>query len=57
MKLTDANVYKLEHKIIQELDIWSLRTPEEIRDVLYCIAGINMMADDVVEALQEVKNV
>lgn len=56
MKLTDAMVYKLEHKLISDMDVFSVDGDEEARDLTMWIAGVNSMAQAVVEALQEVKN-
>lgn len=56
MKLTDANVYKLEHELILDTNIWSFVDKEETVKGLFYIAGINNMAQAVVEALREVKD-
>lgn len=57
MKLSDAIVYKLEHNLIQEMDVFSVSGDEEARDLTMWIAGVNDMAQAVVEAMQEVRNV
>lgn len=57
MKLTDANVYKLEHELIMDTNIWSFLDKKEMVQGLFYVAGINAMAQAVVEALREVENV
>lgn len=57
MKLTEYAVYKLEHKLIQDMDVFVSESDEEARDLTMWIAGVNAMAQAVVEAMQEVKNV
>ena len=54
---TDANVYKLEHELILNTEIWSFVDKKEMVQGLFYIAGINTMAQAVVEALREVKDV
>lgn len=56
MKLTDANVYKLEHELIQEMGVFTAANDREARDLTMWIAGVNAMAQAVVEALREVRN-
>ena len=56
MKLTEANVYKLEHDLIQEMNVFTAVGDEEARDLTMWIAGVNAMAQAVIEALKEVKN-
>ena len=56
MKLTDANVYKLEHQLIQETNIWSFVEEKEMVQGLFYVAEINAMAQALIEALQEVNN-
>lgn len=56
MKLTDADVYLIEHKILLDFDLWDL--PErQARDTVMYIAGVRDMEQAVVEALREVKDV
>lgn len=59
MKLTDANVYLIEHKLIQDMcrGYFETGNPDTIRDTTMYIAGANDMAQAVVEALREVKDV
>lgn len=57
MKLTDYAVYKLEHDLIREMDVFTAAGDEEARDLTMWIAGVNTMAQVVIEALREVKNV
>lgn len=57
MKLTDANVYLIEHRLIQDIDAFTAAGDREARDVAMWIAGVNAMAQAMVEALREVKNV
>ena len=58
MKLTDANVYLIEHKIVRDMCLGCFETenPDTIRDTTMYIAGVNDMAQAVVEALREVKD-
>ena len=58
MKLTDANVYLIEHKLIQSMCQGCFETgnPDTIRDTTMYIAGVNDMAQAVVEALREARN-
>lgn len=57
MKLTDANVYKLEHKILLDLEFWCMKDEREAKDAAMYIAGVRDMAQAVIDALREVKNV
>lgn len=57
MRLTDAMVYKMEHNILLDLEFWAFTDDHEARDVSMYIAGVRDMAQAVVEALREVKNV
>ena len=54
MKLTDAMVYKLEHNLIQEMDVFTANGDQEARDLTMWIAGVNAMAQAVVEAIEKV---
>jgi hypothetical protein len=56
MKLTDANVYLIEHNLIQNLDVFVVGEDRHARDLAMYVAGVNDMAQAVVEALKEVKN-
>ena len=56
MKLTDAMVYKLEHDILMDFDLWDL-PGEQARYTIMYIAGVRDMAQAVIDAMQEVKNV
>lgn len=56
MKFTDANVYLIEHLLIQDSNPLEVHTPEQARDALMYIAGINAMAQAVIEGMREVKN-
>lgn len=57
MKLTDYAVYKLEHNLILEMDVFTAAGDEEARDLTMWIAGVNAMAQAVIEAIEEAKNV
>lgn len=57
MKLTDAMVYKLEHNILLDLEFWAFTGDHEARDVAMYVAGVRDMAQAVIDAMQEVKNV
>ena len=57
MKLTAENVYKLAHEMILNIEPFAAKDDREARDLLMYSAGITDMAQAVVEALQEVRNV
>lgn len=57
MKLTDANVYLIEHNLIQGMEMFVVGDDRQARDLTMYVAGVNDMAQAVVEALREVKNV
>lgn len=53
MKFTADSVLWLEHKLIQEQLI--MECPEECKaDLLAYIAGVNDMADDIINAMREI---
>ena len=55
MKFTDANVYLIEHLLIQDSNPLEVHTPEQARDALMYIAGINAMTQAVIEGMREVQ--
>lgn len=57
MKLTESIVHKLEHNLIRDMDVFTASGDEEARDLTMFIAGVNAMAQAVIEAMREVKNV
>jgi NAD(P)H-flavin reductase len=59
MKLTDANVYLIEHKLVRDIcaGCFDVTDTQADRDTLLYVCGVNDMAQAVVEALREVKNV
>ena len=57
MKLTDAMVYKLEHELLLNLEPFAAKDDREAGDLAMYAAGVVDMAQAVVEALREVKNV
>lgn len=57
MKLTDDMVYKMEHNILLDLEFWTFTGDHEARDVSMYIAGVRDMAQAVIDAMREVKNV
>ena len=57
MKLTDAMVYKLEHDLINSMDVFTANGDQEARDLTMWIAGVNAMAQAVIEAMEAVNNV
>ena len=56
MKLTDANVYLIEHKILLDLEFWAFANNRDAKATAMYIAGVRDMAQAVVEALREVEN-
>lgn len=56
MKLMDADVYLIEHKILLDLEFWVFANDRDAKDTAMYIAGVRDMAQAVVEALREVKN-
>lgn len=53
MKLTEDNVLRVEHKLIQDQII--MDCPDEMKsDLLAYIAGVNDMAQAVIEAMREI---
>lgn len=54
MKLTEDNVYRVEHKMIFDADLWD-DLASETRNIalLAYVSGINDMAQAIVEALKE----
>ena len=56
MRLTEDNVYRIEHKIIREIDIWD-DLEDEKRNIalLAYVSGINDMAKAIVDALEELR--
>lgn len=56
MRLTEDNVYRIEHKIIRETDIWD-DLEDEKRNIalLAYVSGINDMAKAIVDALKELR--
>ena len=56
MKVNEYNVLKLQHDILRNSLIWEC--PKEDREALLMhIAGVNDMAQAVIEAIQELKKV
>ena len=53
MKFTEDNVLRIEHKLIKEQLI--MECPEECKaDLLAYIAGVNDMAQSIIEAMREI---
>ena len=53
MKFTEDNVLRVEHKLIQDQII--MDCPKELKeDLLEYIAGVNDMAQSIIEAMREV---
>lgn len=55
-KLTEDNVYRIEHKIIRETDLWD-DLEDEKRNIalLAYVSDINDMAKAIVDALKELR--
>lgn len=56
MKLTEDNVYRVEHKLIRETGLWD-DLEDEKRNIalLAYVSGINDMAKAIVDALKELR--
>ena len=53
MKFTEDNILRVEHKLIQDQII--MDCPKELgQDLLAYIAGVNDMAQSIIEAMREV---
>lgn len=53
MKFTEDNVLRVEHKLIQDQII--MDCPKELKeDLLAYIAGVNDMAQSIIEAMREI---
>lgn len=58
MKFTEDNVYRVEHQQISDLVPWDFRdNNRSARDAFMYILGVHEMADAIIEAMREVKNV
>jgi hypothetical protein len=53
MKFTEDNVLRVEHRLIKEQLI--MECPDECKkELLAYIAGVNDMAEDVIDAMREI---
>ena len=57
MKLTDANVRKIALEILLDIEPFAVRDDRDARDLLMYSAGVTQMAEAVIAAMQEAKNV
>ena len=57
MKLTEDNVRKIALEIILDLEPFACRDDREVSDLAMYTAGVAQMAQALIEALQEVRNV
>lgn len=60
MKITEANIYAIEHDIIRDIsigDIIGSETSDEARDLAMYISGVNDMAAAVIKAIKELKHI
>ena len=56
MKLTDDNVYRVEHKLIKDSLLWEAVDDEKLCHAMVAyVCGINDMAEAVVEYLKELR--
>ena len=56
MKLTEDNVYRVEHNLIHETGLWDdLDNDKRTLALLTYISGINDMAQEIVKALRELR--
>lgn len=54
MRLTEDNVYRIEHKMIRETDLWDDLEDEKRNIMLLAyVSGINDMAKAIVDAIKE----
>lgn len=57
MKLTDDNVRKIALEIILDLEPFAAKDDRKASDLAMYTAGVVQMAQSVIDAMQEVKNV
>ena len=54
MKMTEDNVYRVEHKLIKDLILWEVTDDDRMcHTVVSYICGINDMAEAMVECLKD----
>ena len=53
MKFTEDNVLRVEHKLIQDQLIWDCHKDDREALLMY-IAGVNDMAQSIIEAMREI---
>lgn len=57
MKLTEENVLKVQHKMIQDSLLWETFDSDRLmQQMLAYVTGINDMTQAIIEAIREVKN-
>ena len=54
MKFTEDNVLRVEHTLISNQIIWEC-PKDDCEKLLMYIAGVNDMANEVIEAMREIK--
>ena len=55
MKLSEENIYKLEHELIRDLVIWETMGTEYEDKIPAYVAGAHDMANMVVKAIKEIQ--
>ena len=54
MKLTEDNVFRIEHNLIRDIELWDdLENQDRNIELLTYISGINDMAQAIVRGLKE----
>ena len=55
MKFTENSVYLVEHQILVDSCIWeNLSSPEDAKNMLAYIAGVNDTVTNIIDAMREV---
>lgn len=51
--VTEMDILRIEHQLLSDLNLMTVAGSEAIRDVFMQIAGINAIADELIEKIKQ----